>query len=78
MIDAKTFFTDFQNEFVDPENLNIGAATEFKKIESWDSLTGMAISVMIQDKYSVQISDDDFQSFTTAGDVLNRVMENHK
>jgi acyl carrier protein len=78
MIDATIFFADFKNEFIDPENITINEATEFRKIGSWDSLTGMAILVMIQDKYSTQFSDADFQSCTTAGDVLDRIMEYQK
>lgn len=78
MIDSKIFFTDFQNEFIDPENIEINELTEFRKIGSWDSLTGMAIFVMIQDKYSTEFSDAAFQSCTTAGDVLDRIMEYQK
>jgi acyl carrier protein len=73
MIDSKVFLADFQNEFIDPENLAIDEVTAFREIGSWDSLTGMAIFVMIQDKYAMQFSDADFKSCITAGDVLGYI-----
>jgi acyl carrier protein len=73
MIDSMAFYRDFQNEFIDPENLMIDDTTAFRKIGSWDSLTGMALFVMIQDKYAMQFSDADFKSCITAGDVLGRI-----
>ena len=78
MIDAKTFFSDFQNEFIDPEDISIDETTEFRKIGSWDSLTGMAIFVMIQDKYCTHFTDSDFKACITAGDVLDRIMDYQK
>ena len=67
------FTTKFLKEFegIDPEDYNY--ETEFRNIETWDSLTGMAIVTMIEDEWNVILTDDEFRSCDTISEVFNLV-----
>ena len=50
--------------------------TIFRNLDSWDSLTGMAIQVMLEDNYGVRIPDETFKSFKTINDIYEFVKNN--
>jgi acyl carrier protein len=74
MINRDLFFNDFKNEFIDADEIFIDQQTQFRQLSSWDSLTGMALLVMIQDKYCPNFTDDDFKKCINPGDVLNCIL----
>lgn len=74
-IDLANFIVDFKNEFMDSEEVEFAKNTIFRDLDEWDSLTGMAIQVMIEDKYSVRVPDDKFKSFKTIEDIYLYVEE---
>lgn len=69
------FTTKFLKEFegIDPEEYN--SETEFRNIETWDSLTGMAIVTMIEDEWNVILTDSEFRSCDTISEVFKLVNE---
>lgn len=69
------FTTKFLEEFegIDPEKYN--SETKFRNIETWDSLTGMAIVTMIEDEYDVILTDDEFMSCNTIAEVFKLVRD---
>ena len=69
------FVDQFKDQFVDSEEIVITPETKFRTINSWDSLTGMSIIVMIEGEYKVKITDTDFKSCDTVEDVFNLVKE---
>lgn len=64
------FINDFRSQFIDSDEITVDAFTEFRKIGSWDSLTGMAVLVMIKDEYGVDMSDTDLKKCNTVQDVF--------
>lgn len=68
------FINDIKKEFEDAVNLNEDSI--FRDFDSWDSLTGMAIQVMLEDNYSVRLPDETFKSFKTINDIYEFVKNN--
>ena len=48
--------------------------SEFRKIMSYDSLTGMTIIVMFKDEYGIDISDADYKSMKTVQELYDYVI----
>lgn len=69
------FINDFKSQFIDADEIIIDTSTEFRKIGSWDSLTGMAILVMIKDKYGVDMTDKHLKNCSTVKDVFKFVFQ---
>ena len=76
MTDIEKFVNQFQQQYIDADDFKMDDSTEFRKIGSWDSLTGMAILIMIQDNYQVTIPDGVFRSFKLVREVFDYVMIN--
>lgn len=70
------FAAKFQNQYIDAETFSLTPHSEFRQIGSWDSLTGMAILVMIKDEYGVDISAEAFRSMRTVAEVYTFVSSN--
>ena len=67
------FINDFKSQFIDSDEITVDASTEFRKIGSWDSLTGMAVLVMIKDEYGVDMADTDLKKCNTVQDIFDFV-----
>jgi acyl carrier protein len=75
MIDKQTFLNQFKEQYIgDTSSLTLDS--EFRKIDSWDSLTGMSILVMIKDEYDIDMSADALKACITIGDVYDFVEKN--
>lgn len=58
---------------VEPAELN--AATNFKKLENWDSLNTLSIIAMADADYNVALSGDDILNSITIGDLMAVIQE---
>lgn len=67
------FISDFKSQFIDADEITVDTSTEFRKISSWDSLTGMAVLVMIKDEYGVDMADTDLKKCNTVEDIFEFV-----
>jgi len=56
----------------------MGAETIFRSLDSFDSLTGMAILVEIKEKTGVSLSDEEWKSFHTVQDIYDYVIAKQK
>lgn len=63
------FTKKFQNQYFDADTFDLHPETDFRQIGSWDSLTGMAVLVMIKDDYCVDITAEIFKTLKTVNDV---------
>lgn len=52
--------------------------SEFRQIDVWDSLTGVAVQIMISDDFNASIPDDKFVEAKTVGDIYNLAKKYHK
>jgi acyl carrier protein len=69
-MEFESFLENFKNQLLDEDDAeNLSENTRFRDLASWDSLTGMAIIVMIEDEYGVKIEDNVFRSFQTIGEI---------
>lgn len=69
------FINDLKLEF-EEDVVDLKEDTIFRTLDSWDSLTGMAIQVMLEDNYGVRIPDETFKSFKTINDIYEFVKNN--
>lgn len=58
------------------EDSNVTLDTKFRDLDEWDSLTGMSIIIVLEQKYGVKISDDLFKKFNTFLDIFEYVSLN--
>ena len=70
-MDKAHFITQMKDQFVDADEIVLAETTPFREIGSFDSLTGMAIIVMIKDEMGVDISEKEFKSCQTADELYN-------
>jgi len=71
------FTQDFAEQFEDNVT-GITETVEFRKHESWDSLTGMAVLYMIEHDYSVTIPVDDFLTLQTPKEIFEYIQKHTK
>jgi acyl carrier protein len=77
MINKIEFLEKFKEQFLSSNTLDINENTEFRQLDDWDSLTGMAIQVMIQDDYGVDLTVEKFKTLLTPGEVLEFIQQIH-
>lgn len=65
------FIIKFKDQYIDGDTFKLEPESEFRQIGSWDSLTGMAILVMIKDDYGVDISAETFKTLKTVREVYD-------
>jgi acyl carrier protein len=71
------FLSDFCGQFED-EKIEMKGDANFRKLESWDSLTGMAVLYMIESNYGVTITPDEFIKLETPEDIFKYIQEKVK
>lgn len=76
MNNLNEFVVKFKSQYIDADQFEMTPETLFRNIGSWDSLTGMAVLVMIQDEYGIDIPVEDFRKLLTVNDVFKFVLEN--
>lgn len=69
------FLTKFKEQYLDAESIILNADDNFRDIDSYDSLTGMAILVMIKDNFNIDITDEDFKNLHTVREVYNYIQD---
>ncbi|WP_243348773.1 acyl carrier protein [Parabacteroides sp. FAFU027] len=75
-MEIKKFTQKIKEQFIDAEQIEIEEDTFFRNIDSYDSLTGMAILVMIQDDFGLIITEDKFKGLNTPIDLYNYIQAN--
>lgn len=67
------FLENVKSQFVDADDISLTLNMNFRQIESYDSLTGMTIMVMIKDIYGIDLSDSEYKSQKTVEDLFSLV-----
>lgn len=75
MNNINEFIEKFREQFIDASVIKMDASTEFRKIDSWDSLTGMAILVMIKDEFNIDFPEDKFRASHTVQEVYDEIIK---
>ena len=74
-MEKEKFISGFKFQFEETDSLKIQFDTEFKKMETWDSLTKFSIIAFVQDEYSLTISNDDFQGLNTPMEIWDFIIK---
>lgn len=73
-MDKSTFVENVKAQFLEPEEVSLAMSSNFRDVDSYDSLTGMTIMVMLKDEYGVDISDEEYRSKKTVQDLYDFVV----
>lgn len=72
-MDIKEFIQNFADQFDETEFEEFQPETEFRDLDEWSSLNGLAILNMIDKKYGVKVTASEVKETTTIEDVFNLV-----
>jgi acyl carrier protein len=75
MNNVNEFVVKFKEQYMDADEFEMDAQTEFRKVGTWDSLTGMSILVMIKDEFNIDFPEDKFRACKTAQEVYDAVLK---
>lgn len=73
-MDKSTFVENVKAQFLEPAEVSLEISSNFREVDSYDSLTGMTIMVMLKDEYGVDISDEEYRSKKTVQDLYDFVV----
>jgi acyl carrier protein len=73
-MELSKFVSDFAGQFEDNDH-GITETVEFRKLASWDSLTGMAVLYMIEKDYSLVISIENFLKLQTPKEIFDYIQK---
>ena len=72
---------EFINSFkaqLDNDSFVVTPETDYVQSDFWDSLTNMVITVMLDDKYNIQMESEELNSFSSIQDLYDFVIKNEK
>jgi len=61
------------SQFEDSDIQNIDASTDFRKLETWDSLTAFSVQSMIEDEFNVTITQEELNASNTVSELLELI-----
>ena len=67
------FINDFTNELDDDLTTNLSPDTNFRELDSWDSLSLMSVLAMFDDKYNVIVNAGDISSTNTLQELFELI-----
>ena len=73
-MDIKEFIADFADQFDETELDEFKPETEYRDLDEWRSLTGLAILNMISKKYGVKITANEVKETNTIESLYNLVV----
>jgi len=69
-MELNKFIKNFSEQFDETDSSEFEAATTFKNLDEWSSLTALSIIAMIDDEYNVEINGEDIKSASTIEDLF--------
>jgi acyl carrier protein len=72
-MELNDFLLKFKTQYIDADSITLESDSMFRNMDSYDSLTGMAILVMVKDESGIDIPDDVFKSLQTPREVFEFV-----
>ena len=74
-MELKEFNKLMSEQFDDYDVSKLNINTTFRDLDSYDSLTGMAMIVIIEDEFGVDISPEEFKNLKTVSDIFNFIFK---
>jgi acyl carrier protein len=75
-MNKETFLNLIKDQFMEDNLDKITLDIEFRKLESWDSLTGMAIITTIEEEFKITFPLEEFQNLKTIKQLYEYVVKN--
>lgn len=72
-MEINDFLKAFKDQYADTNEIELTLDMNFRSINSYDSLTGMSILVMIQDEFHLNLSDEEFKSLNSVREVYEYI-----
>ncbi len=72
-MNKEEFLKDFFNQFDDTDESEIQLDTQFRGLEEWSSLIGLAVINMVRKKYDVVLTAEKLQEANTPEELFNLV-----
>jgi len=69
-MEISDFLSKFKEQLIDGKEVNLTIDDDFRKTDSYDSLTGMAILVMIKDEFRIDITDNEYKSIHSVSELF--------
>ncbi|MCD6062769.1 MAG: acyl carrier protein [Flavipsychrobacter sp.] len=67
------FLSLFREQFIETDTAAINHDTEFRTIDEWSSLLALCVIAMVDEHYSVKLSDVDMKSCMKVADIYSIV-----
>lgn len=67
------FIQKFAEQFDDTEASVLTPETNFRELEEWSSMMGLAILAMVDDEYDIQLKADEMRKTTTIQELYDLV-----
>jgi len=74
-MELNEFVKKFAEQFDEIDANELKADTEFRTLDEWSSMTGLAVMAMVDDEYDVIIKGGDLRKSETIEDLFNIVKE---
>jgi len=74
-MELNEFVKKFAEQFDEIDANELKADTEFRTLDEWSSMTGLAIMAMVDDEYGVIIKGGDLRKSETIEDLFNIVKD---
>lgn len=74
-MDIQDFICKMSSLFADEDSSVFTPDTDFHELDSWSSLTGLSLVMMIFQEYGVEIESKDIRQADTIEDLFNIVKE---
>lgn len=71
-MNIEKFINSFKEQ-LENDKFVITPETDYVNSEFWDSLTNMVISVMLDDEFSIQITSEELNSFSSVQELFDFV-----
>ena len=72
-MELNDFISKFAEQFDETDAAEFNAATEFKALDEWSSLTALSIIAMVDEEYDITIKGDDIRNSATIEDLYKVV-----
>jgi len=76
-MDIQEFIAKFKYQ-LENEKLEVTPDTDYVNSEFWDSLTNMAVNVMLEDDYHINLTPEELNKFSSIRELFEFVQKHQK
>lgn len=74
-MEINDFLNKFKEQFIDGDSMQLTIDDDFRKVaDSYDSLTGMCILVMIKDEFGVDLTNEEYKKLLSVKAIYDYII----